>query len=148
MMTLVAAVAAIQPDVLVLPLVGDPVPSGWPDAGRLLLAIEVLSPSSIRADRFLKREKYQAMGWPTWLVDLEQQMVEVWHPDTEAAAVYTERLQWSPQQGLPSLVIDLRAIRQSSGSRTPGLCTSPALHTKIGADSDGALTPAPYAARS
>ncbi len=104
------AKTVVQPDVLVLPLVGDRVPSGWPDAGRLLLAIEVLSPSSIRADRFLKRGKYQAMGWPTWLVDLEQQTVEVWHPDTETAAVCTERLEWSPRQGLPSFVIDLRRL--------------------------------------
>jgi Uma2 family endonuclease len=48
----------VQPDVFVVPgRVG--VGLEWSDVRALLLAVEVLSPSSVRADRFVKRRAYQ-----------------------------------------------------------------------------------------
>ena len=66
-----------QPDVFVTDLVptGEQVESfdelpTWDDVKRLLLAVEVISPSSIRTDRIRKRDFY--MGSPVdeyWVVD-------------------------------------------------------------------------------
>ena len=46
----------------------------WARIKSLLLAVEVLSPSSTRADRFTKRRLYQEVGVPLyWVVDADQQ---------------------------------------------------------------------------
>ena len=45
----------------------------------LLLVAEVLSPSSLRGDRFLKRVRYRQAGVPLyWVVDADDRSVEVW----------------------------------------------------------------------
>jgi len=49
----------VESDVFVVPLVGDRLPRSWQEAGRLMLAVEVLSPSTKRADRVVKRRLYQ-----------------------------------------------------------------------------------------
>ncbi|MBK8006604.1 MAG: Uma2 family endonuclease, partial [Gemmatimonadetes bacterium] len=46
---------------------------------QLLLVVEVLSPSTARADRFAKRRLYQEAGVPRlWIVDPDAACVEVW----------------------------------------------------------------------
>jgi Uma2 family endonuclease len=97
----------VQPDVLVLPLVSGRAPRSWRDAGRLLLAVEVLSPSSIRADRYLKRRKYQQMGALAWIVDLDERLVEIWTPDAQDADVAATTLSWHPDGPTSALTIDL-----------------------------------------
>ena len=48
---------------------------------KLLLAAEVISPSSARGDRVDKREAYQRNGVPEyWIVDTAARVVERWHP--------------------------------------------------------------------
>src|SRR5687768_13835051 len=42
----------VEPDLFVVPLVDGRRPRTWAEAGRLLLAVEVLSPGSQRADRW------------------------------------------------------------------------------------------------
>lgn len=99
--------SVVQPDVLVLPVANGRAPRDWRDAGRLLLAVEVLSPSSHRADRILKRSKYQEMGALMWLVDPEERRVEVWTPEDSTPAVVTETLTWAPAGSSSALAIDL-----------------------------------------
>jgi len=74
----------VQPDVFVVPagmLRGTD--SQWTAVSHLLLAAEVLSPGSGRADRFTKRRLYQERGVALyWLVDVDAQAVEVWTPET------------------------------------------------------------------
>jgi Uma2 family endonuclease len=61
----------------------------------LMLAVEVLSPSSARADRFTKRRLYQAQKVPLyWVVDADAASVEVWTP--EQMLPVQERLEWQP----------------------------------------------------
>jgi Uma2 family endonuclease len=84
----------VQPDVFVIPpneaRTGD-----WTRLRSLLLVIEVLSPSTARADRFTKRRRYQEAGVPLyWIVDGEEQRVEVWTPDATFPVIETERLVW------------------------------------------------------
>ncbi len=74
----------------------------------LLLAIEILSPSSARADRVIKRRLYQEHGVATyWIVDIDAQMVEVWHPEDERPEIVTETLTWRVAPKAPGMSIEL-----------------------------------------
>ncbi|MBL8961474.1 MAG: Uma2 family endonuclease [Gemmatimonadetes bacterium] len=100
----------VQPDVLVLPFVDNRPPRSWQEAGRLLLAVEVLSPSTARTDRQLKRRKYQEMGTVSWLVDLDERRVEVWRPGATAPETAAQRLTWGPVSTADPLQIDLASF--------------------------------------
>ena len=80
----------------------------WADAQPLRLAVEVLSPSTARADRFVKRRRYQRAGVSEyWIVDLDARLVERWCPGDERPDVLAETLTWHPEPSLPPLSIDL-----------------------------------------
>ncbi|MCR4340394.1 MAG: Uma2 family endonuclease [Gemmatimonadaceae bacterium] len=65
----------VQPDLFVLPLVDGRKPRSVKEAGKLLLAVEVLSPSTARLDRQLKRRLYQRYGVEEyWIVDLTREL--------------------------------------------------------------------------
>ena len=49
----------VEPDLFVVPLVDGRRPLRWEDVRRLMLAIEILSPTMARADRIRKRALYQ-----------------------------------------------------------------------------------------
>ncbi len=100
--------ALVQPDVFVAPLVGGRRPRNWDEITILLLAVEVLSPSSARADRHLKRRLYQRTRVPEyWVVDLEARLVERWRPADERPEVITDTLRWEPRHDREPLVIEL-----------------------------------------
>ena len=83
----------VQPDVFVVPLEGGRRPKRWVDIRGLLLAIEVLSPSTARADRTTKRRRYQRAGVPEyWVVDLDARLVERWRPADERPEVLSDRV--------------------------------------------------------
>ena len=86
----------VQPDLFVVP--ADEVRTGdWSRLRSLRLAIEVLSPSTTRADRFTKRRRYQEARLPAyWVVDGADQSVEVWTPDVEFPVVERQQLGWHP----------------------------------------------------
>src|SRR5438093_12487711 len=76
----------VQPDVFVVPL-SEARTLDWNQIKDVRLAIEVLSPSSTRADRSTKRRLYQERSIPTyWHVDGEERPVGVGAPQTEAPA--------------------------------------------------------------
>jgi len=86
----------VQPDVFVVPL-QDARTLDWERMKTLWLAVEVLSPSTARADRFAKRRLYQEVGVPTyWIVDPERRCVEVWTPDATFPTVEWETVSWQP----------------------------------------------------
>jgi Uma2 family endonuclease len=86
----------VQPDVFVVPL-EEARKSEWTTVRHLLLAAEVLSPGSARADRIVKRRLYQREGVPLyWMVDADARTVEVWTPDARAARIEREVLAWHP----------------------------------------------------
>ena len=69
----------------------------WANMTTLLLTAEVLSPSSLRADRFAKRTLYQRAGVALyWIVDADARSVEVWTPDARFPAMERDVLRWSP----------------------------------------------------
>ncbi|HVH66792.1 MAG TPA: Uma2 family endonuclease [Gemmatimonadales bacterium] len=98
----------VQPDVFVVPLEGGRRPKRWADIRQLVLAIEVLSPSTARADRTVKRRRYQRAGVPEcWVVDLDARLVERWRPGDERPEVLAERLVWHPDPEVPVFELDL-----------------------------------------
>jgi Uma2 family endonuclease len=106
-----------QPDVYVLPV--DELRRTVRDGGpvqRLLLAVEVLSPSSARHDRIRKRPGYQRHVPEYWIVDLDARLVERWTPGDERPEILTERLLWQPAGAAQPLEIDLPPLfRRASG---------------------------------
>ena len=76
----------------------------------LVLAVEILSPTSARHDRGRKRLYYQRNGVPEyWIVDLDARLVERWRPGDDRPEVATETLEWRPAEVSEPLVIDLQA---------------------------------------
>jgi Uma2 family endonuclease len=82
----------------------------WKDALPLRLAIEVLSPSTARADRIVKRRRFQRAAIEYWIVDLEARLWERWRPGDERPEVAAEKLEWQPEPALPPLTLDLFAF--------------------------------------
>ena len=108
--------SVVEPDVFVVPLVAGRAPRTWQEAGRLLLAVEVLSPGTARVDRVTKRRLYQRHGVPEyWIVHVDARIVERWRPGDDRPEMLEERLEWRPDttsQGrddpsTPALVIEL-----------------------------------------
>lgn len=100
----------VQPDVFVAPSVAGRRPRNWVDITSLLLAVEVLSPSSARADRMTKRRRYQRAGVPEyWVVDLDARLIERWHPGDERSELLTDAFVWELRADAEPLAIDLPA---------------------------------------
>lgn len=100
----------VQPDVFVVPL-AEARTMSWEFLKTLLLAIEVLSPSSTRADRFTKRRLYQEVGVPLyWVVDGDAQAVEVWTPEVAFPSVERQRVAWRPADSSTPLTIELAEL--------------------------------------
>ena len=104
-----------QPDVFVVPNSLLPATTeeqvGWDLVKALVLAVEVISPSSVRTDRIEKREFYLGAGVAEyWVIDLDARMVEVWTPGRATPSVTRGMLRWSPASAQSELVIDLPAF--------------------------------------
>ena len=98
----------VQPDVFVMPRGPGAMPGGWVEVGALVLAIEVLSPSTARADRHKKRRLYQRERVPEyWIVDVDARLIERWRPDDERPEILVDRIEWQPDALHPPLVIKL-----------------------------------------
>ncbi|HMA42482.1 MAG TPA: Uma2 family endonuclease [Gemmatimonadales bacterium] len=94
----------VQPDLFVVP--PEEISNNWETFKTLLLAVEVVSPSSTRADRILKRRLYQEQRVRTyWIVDLDAALVEVWHPEDERPEIVTDALRWRVIPEAPELTI-------------------------------------------
>ena len=100
----------VQPDLFVVPFVDGVPMRAWTEVGRLLLAVEVLSPSTRWTDRGRKRTLYREKGVPEyWIVDTDERTVERSRPDDSPIETLIESLAWQPNRDVPSLTIDLPA---------------------------------------
>jgi Uma2 family endonuclease len=98
----------VQPDVFAVPLVDGRVLRTGQDAGQLLLAVEVVSPSSAHADRVVKRRLYQQRGVPNyWIIDVDARLVERWRPGDLRPEILEYAVAWQPSRAQAPLVIDL-----------------------------------------
>jgi Uma2 family endonuclease len=77
----------------------------------LRLAVEIVSPSSARGDRLVKRRAYQDAGVETyWVVDPDAAVVEVWHPSDDIAQIATRELVWRVTPEAAELRIELAGL--------------------------------------
>lgn len=101
----------VQPDLFVAELRESLRSGNWADIRTLHLAIEIVSPSSARADRLVKRRLYQQQRVTEyWVVDIDQHQVEVWTPDAIVPAVERERLRWRHPALNAACTIDLATL--------------------------------------
>jgi Uma2 family endonuclease len=101
----------VQPDLFVVPMEGGGRPKTWRDISSLLLAVEVLSPSTARADRLRKRRIYQDEGVPEyWIVDLDARMIERWRPRDERPEILVDQLSWQPRTDAAPLTVGLEEL--------------------------------------
>lgn len=100
----------VQPDVFVVAR-EEVRTEDWKQMRTLLLVAEVLSPTTARADRFVKRRRYQDAVVPLyWIVDGDERQVEVWTPPAEFPQIEHERLIWHPAGATQPFVLELEEL--------------------------------------
>lgn len=98
----------VQPDLFVVPLVEGKKPRTFEDARSILLAVEVLSPSTARMDRVTKRALYQRFNVAEyWIIDADSRLVERWRPGDTRPEVLSEFIEWQPSPRVPAFRLDL-----------------------------------------
>jgi len=111
----------VQPDLFVADLDAFLGTGEWSDIHTLHLVIEILSPSTARADRFTKRRLYQERRIPIyWMVDIERHQVEVWTPEAHFPVIERELLVWRHPALEQECRIDLAGLFPVSPA--PPLC--------------------------
>ena len=101
----------VEPDIVVVPRTG-PRPSDAGTPGVVpLLAIEIISPSSVSRDRIAKRRRYQRAAIAEyWIVDPSSRLIERWTPTDDRPEIITETLRWSPAGSTAALEIDVATL--------------------------------------
>jgi Uma2 family endonuclease len=76
----------------------------------LMLAIEVISPSSGRHDRVRKRPKYQKHVQEYWIVDPDARLIERWRGGDERPEIITAQFAWQPPADVAPFTLDVEAF--------------------------------------
>lgn len=98
----------VQPDVLVVPMAEfQRLRREKRPVRELLIAAEILSPSSGRFDRVTKRGPYQRHAGEYWIVDLDSRVVERWQPNDERPQILSRELVWHPAVAAEAFRLDL-----------------------------------------
>jgi len=107
----------VQPDLFAFPAPPNFAGFSYTDITHLDLAIEILSPSTARVDRSIKRRLYQRQGVDEyWVVDADTRSVERWRPGSEEGERITGMLSWQPRPAHQALEIDLPTLfREAMG---------------------------------
>ena len=101
----------VQPDLFAFPTPQSFAGFSYTDISQLDLAIEILSPSTARVDRSIKRRLYQKQGVTEyWIVDADTRSIERWRPASVEAERITDALMWQPRPEHAALSIDLPAL--------------------------------------
>lgn len=104
------AFTLVQPDVIVLPLVDGRRPRTVDEIGHPLLFVEVLSPSTARFDRVVKRARYQRFGVEYWIIDLDARLLERWTPDSDRPEIQPNSISWMPAGASTPLTLELTPL--------------------------------------
>lgn len=100
----------VQPDVFVVPFVNGRRAKNWSDA-RPILAAEILSPSTARADRVTKRALFRDERVPEyWVVDPDTRIIERSTPAGRGIDVLAESISWLPAGAAEPCEIDIPAF--------------------------------------
>ena len=99
-----------QPDIFVVPVTG-PAPRSWTDLPAPFLVIEIVSPSTARYDRQIKRRWFQRYRiHEFWIVDSDARQVERWRPDDSRPEIIDGILEWQPPGASDPLLVALPAV--------------------------------------
>lgn len=104
-----------QPDVFVIPneVFAPDAPMRWMDVTSLLLAAEVLSPSTVQQDRITKREFYLDNGVEEyWIIDPDAGVFERWTRSADRPDICRDEISWRPHGSSRPLAIDVRQFFQ------------------------------------
>jgi len=109
-------VTQVQPDLLVLPQhFPEEALTRWVPMARVVLTIEILSPSTTIVDRGRKRRLYVEAGVAEyWIVDPKRRCVEIWRVGAASADVVTDTLLWQPLRSEAPLQVGLPALFEGS----------------------------------
>jgi Uma2 family endonuclease len=98
----------VEPDIFVVPRDIAQNSASWKDIKSLLLAVEILSQSTARADRHRKRLLYQRFNvGEYWIVDSDARVIDRWRPTDARAETLSEHIELQPVIEYPPLQIDL-----------------------------------------
>lgn len=99
----------VQPDLFVVPMAEASrlLADARARARELLLAVEVVSPSSGRFDRVVKRPIYQRHVSEYWVVDLDARLFERWTPGEERPEVLVKMLEWRATGAKAPFLLDV-----------------------------------------
>ena len=98
----------LQPDLFVIPATPGSRPRVFRDIGKLLLAVEIQSPNTARADRITKRDIFQDERVPEyWIVDPHGRVIERWTPDDLRPQILSTSVRWQPTLRVLPVEIDL-----------------------------------------
>lgn len=101
---------SVQPDVFVVPPEEVARFRGSDPVERLVLAAEVLSPTSAQGDRVKKRALYQRNRVSEyWIVDLDARVFERWRPDDDRPEILSALVEWMPEAARAPFTLDLPA---------------------------------------
>lgn len=98
----------VQPDITVVPTPAGRAPTRDEVPESAVLFVEILSPSTARYDRVVKRRRYQREGVEYWIVDVESRVIERWLATDERPEVLTEQLTWRLEGHPDEFVIDVQ----------------------------------------
>lgn len=104
-----------QPDIFILsnPEMDRIARDGFP-AYELLVAIEVISPSSARYDRVTKRALYHRRIPEYWIVDVDARVIERWRQGHDRPEIVTATLEWTPEGATRPFTLDLPSLFASA----------------------------------
>ncbi|HEY5491791.1 MAG TPA: Uma2 family endonuclease [Gemmatimonadaceae bacterium] len=97
----------VEPDLFVLraPITAK---TRLDDPACAVLIAEVLSPSTAKRDRGIKRMLYQRVGVPEyWIIDLDARLIERWTPSDTRPEILREQLTWTDPVSGAELVLDV-----------------------------------------
>jgi Uma2 family endonuclease len=100
--------STVSPDLFVTKLVNGRKPRSWKEVDGLWLVVEVLSPSTARYDRVIKRAYFGRNQVPEyWVVDLDARTVERWRAGEDRAEVAFGTILWTPDPAVEPLTLSL-----------------------------------------
>jgi Uma2 family endonuclease len=97
----------VQPDVFVVPPDESKRIMGELPVHDVMVAAEVLSPTSGRHDRVTKRHLYSRHLLEYWIVDLDARIVERWRLNAQQPDVLVTALEWHPTDAAEPFRLDL-----------------------------------------
>ncbi|MCU0626666.1 MAG: Uma2 family endonuclease [Gemmatimonadaceae bacterium] len=101
----------LEPDIVVVRARRGARRLAVPLATELLLAVEVLSPSTSAQALDARRAALLQAGVPTlWVADPDDRSITTWSATDDVGRVHHTSLTWAPRANVAPLVLDLRAL--------------------------------------